>query len=83
MKSRNMLAGLLLMCQCGCGHTYFAWKKPLPVEQTETYPFPPTGSSDWPASPLWAGDLLGNDQRSPKEMQRDLERAVQTHFPKR
>jgi hypothetical protein len=78
MKLRNMLAAVLLMCQCGCGHTYFAWNKPL-SEQTEIQPFQPLGTV---GPSLWGNDLFGNDRRSSKEFRRDMEQAVRTHFPK-
>jgi len=79
MNSCNMFAAVLLLCQCGCAHTYFAWNKPLPVEQTEARAFPPTGTV---GAPLWGTDLFGNDRRSSKELRRDVEQAVRTHFPR-
>jgi len=85
MKLRNNLVAVLLMCQCGCAHTYFAWNKPLPVEQTEPYPFPPPGLLDWRGS-AFSGMDFGNSydpSDARKDMQRAVDRTVRTHFPKR
>ena len=78
MKLRNMLAAVLLMCQCGCGHTYFAWNNPLPVDQTDPYCPPSPGLLDWRGAPLWGNDLFGNtyDRRSSKEYLKDMERGA-------
>jgi len=78
----NILAAVLLMSQCGCGHTYFAWKKPLPVDQTEVHPLPPPGFlgvGDFTPQSYWPIDRSGDR----KEMQRSMERSVRTSFPKR
>ena len=85
MKLRNNLAAVLLMCQSGCAHTYFAWNKPLPVEQTEPYPLPPPGLLDWRGSAYSGLDFGNSYDRSDarKDMQRAVDRAVRTHFPKR
>ena len=77
MKLRNNLAAVLLMCQCGCAHTYFAWSKPLPVEQTEVYPLPSPGLLDWRGSDFSAMGF-GNsyDHRSRNEYRRDMEQTA-------
>ena len=85
IKLRNLFAAVLIVCQCGCGHTYFAWNKPLPVEHTEVYPLPSPGLLDWRGTDFSALDF-GNSYdrgRTRQDMQRAVNRAVQTHFPKR
>jgi hypothetical protein len=84
MKLRSILAAVLVICQCGCAHTYFAWNKPLPVDQTDPYPLPPPGLLDWRGSPLFGNDLFGNtyDRRSSKEFQRDAEQAAREYIRK-
>jgi len=84
IKLRNILAAVLLTCQCGCSHTHFAWNKPLPVEQTEVYTLPPPGLLDWRGSAFSGMDFGNSYDRSDarKAMQRDVGQAVRSHFPK-
>ena len=87
MKLRNILAVGLLVSQCGCGHTYFAWSKPLPVEQTEVHPLPAAGMFDWNRSVISQTDLLRSDNQRDvrKAFEKSLGEAMRTHgfSPKR
>jgi len=84
-KSFNMLAAVLLPGLCGCGHTYFAWNKPLSVEHTEPYPLPPPGLLDWRGRAFSELDFGQSHNRADarRDMQRSMNRAVRSHFPKR
>jgi hypothetical protein len=83
MKLRNILPVGLLISQCGCGHTYFAWSKPLPVEQTEVSPFPAPGLLDSARFPFASGDFGNSDDRRDirKAAERNLGEAMRTRAP--
>ena len=82
MKLRTMLAAVLLISQCGCGHTYFAWNKPLPVDQTEVYQVPPPRFLSW-GDDGWSHFRHPNDRSSARQDMREAERHMRTHLPKR
>jgi hypothetical protein len=82
IKWRNILATGVIICQCGCGHTYFAWSKPLPVEQTESDAFLAAGMF---ASPFPNSSSASDTRANRRAMQSELDQAVRSHFnlPKR